>query len=923
MGNKTYIGNEFHNSNPFMGFEMRRIFLSVVALVVPFYAMFTFAENKKDAAVSEKPSCALNAAQKEIIAETLAMRDMTIKDLSYKKKMVEDAYRLPVVDRLMENPLDFPEVADEIVDPLRNARKPLEVFLKLIEQYPGGKIGDLPATEGKRMLPSPNLKGFPDGLDEALRNLWNALLDAKEEKKKSFSELTPEESKLLKDVVPILVCEEIPRKIQIPEELEKNPAKIWELIKKVHYGNLWRSAAILMRGIDLFLAETAGKCENWKGELVFENTDAKLIIAGMGDDVHKDKADLIIDFGGDDIYKDAATESWIVDLAGNDLYEGGNVCIGAGILDVGLLWDMQGDDVYRAGAMTQGFGAFGCGMLFDEGGNDFYKADLYAQGSSRTWGLGLLADRSGNDVYESGGLVLHKPLLDNLDVCFSFSQGFSIGYRPDASGGIGILWDGAGKDTYSGETFCQGSSYWFSLGLLVDDGGNDKYSAFYYSQASAMHLTAAALMDLKGNDFYGINIGAAHAIGHDWGVAMLLDKQGNDVYAASANSPGAGIANGVGIFLDLAGDDYYLTGKPGCGTPARDSGSVGLFIDMAGKDSYKEGLKDNSVAFNDQWGIARDLNSPSEEEKKSETTMDKKHGKPGSLPLPSEEEVQKLYRDATIWGVGSSAETAWNARNKLVEIGLPAAKWMAENKLAKISLSGLDYDCLFPVFKEVGPEANEFLRKPLKSDSQEEVINTLVLAREIKAEVLGDEILALMRKYKTPSSPEEKKIRNLAVLTAGSIKLKSAVSDIIEIAKNSKESEQLSIVVALKNIAAPEAVDFLLEKLNSRELPIREAAVEALVNTGSPAALGLRKTVSENAGQAGRLAMKVLGAMNDTDSIPLLGGKAGDGDWKVRVAAIGALKAMKDLSANEAARKLLAAEKDQKVIQILNPQEKK
>jgi hypothetical protein len=75
---------------------------------------------------------------------------------------------------------------------------------------------------------------------------------------------------------------------------------------------------------------------------------------------------------------------------------------------------------------------------------------------------------------------------------------------------------------------------------------------------------------------------------------MLLDRAGNDRYKAPYLSFGGGNANGIGWFLDLAGDDSYesagITLGQGAESPKgsmRERGlCFGLFMDLAGTDKY-------------------------------------------------------------------------------------------------------------------------------------------------------------------------------------------------------------------------------------------------------------------------------------------------------------------------------------------------
>ncbi|MEJ5171592.1 MAG: hypothetical protein WHU10_11435, partial [Fimbriimonadales bacterium] len=279
---------------------------------------------------------------------------------------------------------------------------------------------------------------------------------------------------------------------------------------------------------------------------------------------------LCIDPGGDDLYlghpgAGIAGAGLAIDLGGSDQFDLGETGGGAGLLGVGALWDVGGHDrlfgriltfgaalggfgtlwkdgghdSYRAAALSLGFGLYGVGLLQDTRGDDRYHVGLFGEGAARTAGAGVLSDLSGNDVYTSGGVESGAPLVPQSWQCFA--QGAACGYREDSggeAGGIGILMDATGDDLYSAGTYAQGASYWFSVGLLWDGEGHDAYAAHYYSQASAMHLCAAYLVDGAGNDAYTVRTGAMHAIGHDYGLAVLLDRAGDDVYSGGDSRPG-------------------------------------------------------------------------------------------------------------------------------------------------------------------------------------------------------------------------------------------------------------------------------------------------------------------------------------------------------------------------------------------------
>ncbi len=350
----------------------------------------------------------------------------------------------------------------------------------------------------------------------------------------------------------------------------------------------------------------------------------KVVIGGTGPNTYEgDDFIGIIDLGGDDVYRGRvacgigleghAPISFVLDLSGNDRYEGGDFTQGFGFLGVGILHDLgAGNDYYSAGFCAQGCGLCGYGELYDDGGNDQYRADSgaqgagcfgygqltdvagndtyygarYVQGFAQVMGVGVLTDGAGNDSYYAGGKYLHQPLWN--DHYQSLSQGFSIGNRNDAGvgtgGGVALLLDeGDGNDFYSADIYGQGSSYWYSLGFLVDTGGNDVYTLGQYGQGAGIHLSAAGLFDLKGNDAYTMTIGLGQGAAHDWAVGWQIDRAGNDVY--QGNGQGMGLNFSVGILLDCAGDDSHSAigdGSIGKGS----NNDISLLLDLAGSDTY-------------------------------------------------------------------------------------------------------------------------------------------------------------------------------------------------------------------------------------------------------------------------------------------------------------------------------------------------
>ena len=297
---------------------------------------------------------------------------------------------------------------------------------------------------------------------------------------------------------------------------------------------------------------------------------------------------------------------------GHDTYRSLRASQGWGHLGVGVLYDDGGDDRYEAEAGAQGAASMGVGLLIDQGGDDQYHSFADSQGFGYIRGAGFAWDGGGHDVWaanpgkvEDGGrTIYYSPQLPGNGNA-SFSQGVGFGMRNDGerlflSGGIGVLRDRAGDDSYLAGTFAQGSGYWQGTGFLLDGGGVDRYDAYYYVQGGAAHYALGALLDdgPEGDLLNSIltpnfmHFGA----GHDFSVGVHVNEGGDDIYTYAGLGAGASNCQGVGLFVDNDGVDQYTalsdytTGlgnhSTECATRTA-ARSMGLFVDGGGDiDTY-------------------------------------------------------------------------------------------------------------------------------------------------------------------------------------------------------------------------------------------------------------------------------------------------------------------------------------------------
>jgi hypothetical protein len=337
---------------------------------------------------------------------------------------------------------------------------------------------------------------------------------------------------------------------------------------------------------------------------------------------------IIIDLGGDDVYASAGENQpafgagvfgygVLIDSGGEDEYSSGNLGEGAGLFGVGILCDLAGDDRYQGLALVQGSGTHGSGVLVDLAGADRYDCYQLAQGYGFTLGSGLLLDVEGNDSYNANDEDIRYPSAQSAEHNASLSQGFGFGRRGDYldghswAGGVGMLVDGAGDDSYSCGVFGQGCGYWYGTGILVDKGGADQYLGQWYCQGSGAHFALGILQDDGGDDDYEGVMNMCTGAGHDFSLGWLEDAQGNDKYRCPNLSLGGANANGMGVFWDAAGDDSYLSSGVTLGMASSVSpGSLrdhiltlGVFVDGGGRDSYMEDQGDEPAT---SWSFTGD-----------------------------------------------------------------------------------------------------------------------------------------------------------------------------------------------------------------------------------------------------------------------------------------------------------------------------
>lgn len=434
---------------------------------------------------------------------------------------------------------------------------------------------------------------------------------------------------------------------------QRNYMKILELATKVDIAALIRQAKLLtfitspQFTASLLKAARDSKANLDGAHIAARNTPyGEILVAGRARNRYAGKQDYaaIFDLGGDDVYaNNQASSVWgkipsavIVDYDGNDAYETFEPFTqGCGNLGVGILVDLKGDDSYVGKRFTQGVGFMGVGMLFDEEGNDVYRGIEFHQGVGH-WGVGVLCDRQGADRYEvhtvaqgvglPGGCGLLCDGGNGADSyyckgsqpsgymdagCFEgWGQGMGMGYRPYASGGLGILFDEGGPDRMEAGNFSQGGGYFYGFGTLYNGGADsDTYIGSRYAQGFGCHQAAGAFIEKGGNDRYQTRLNVVQGLAWDEAVALFLDEAGDDRYEGGGFSHGASAMNGWVFFIDRAGKDTYLYTDQGLtsGNSYHGGTSLSFFADVGGQEDSYPSRKNNSIQKGGERSLFLDL----------------------------------------------------------------------------------------------------------------------------------------------------------------------------------------------------------------------------------------------------------------------------------------------------------------------------
>lgn len=183
----------------------------------------------------------------------------------------------------------------------------------------------------------------------------------------------------------------------------------------------------------------------------------------------------------------------------------------------------------------------------------------------------LIRTTASDDIYETGDL---EDAALVVDLGGNDSYGGRYAATQEFWMGASVLIDAAGDDLYTPETadiessetsaseafdndqgFTQGCGL-FGVGLLADLDGNDIYTASVYAQGAGA-FGVGVLFDQAGTDHYRLGA-SGQGLGY-FGTGVIFDAAGDDRYGLYSVGQGTGKPEGHGLMLDLSGDDTYIS----------------------------------------------------------------------------------------------------------------------------------------------------------------------------------------------------------------------------------------------------------------------------------------------------------------------------------------------------------------------------
>jgi hypothetical protein len=366
--------------------------------------------------------------------------------------------------------------------------------------------------------------------------------------------------------------------------------------------------------------------------------------------------------------------------------------------------------------------------------------------------------------------------------------------------------------------------------MLVDCSGNDYYNAAEYAQGVGVHRSVGIQIDRDGDDHYYSRYGPGQGEGHDLSSGILLDKRGDDAYMISGGQ-GIGLNNSFGMFIDSEGDDHYSSTEAelgqGSANASRGFGGIGIFLDLAGEDGYPKvtPAEDGNLWTSGMWGAGVDLSLELKAEEEEEQL------EPDTLL----ESVEEIFEVSSLWEVRETKSKVRWARERLIEFGMEAVEYVCEEKMA--TKSGLELRAIRELAEAMPDSILPCLLQHLQDSVPRVRANSIWLLGKLKATEAIPSLLEALE------NDENKPRWILSAL--GDIGEVEPAAHIYPYLEKPDETTRIAAAVALGKMKDVGSVPRLIESLGDDMFTVRSAAENSIVSIGDSAVAPLLEVLTD------------------------------------------------------------------------------
>ncbi len=802
-------------------------------------------------------------AERRALDDAFFIANVRPETLHYPRISPADTGVLPAVARMLNDPL-----GDSLAEIHSRASSPISQLLVLVRKSLLDDAVDIPA--GSYVIDDGALPEIPVEFRASIQRLTGAIQNSNTAIRNALSKLSESEQRALIESLPQWASN-LEARFDFVKQKPLAMRDMQALLAKIDMSAIRRTAEQLSVAVERELAtlKQLAASSSFIGKVEGRSSGVPFVLAGKGDDIHNERgAMLTIDLGGNDRYigrhgAGIGYASAMLDLDGSDTYDVPDASIGVGLLGIGLAYDLGGsdtcrsknlgfgaglagvgvwrkvggDDDYRGGMLAQGFGYTGAGICQDTGGSDLYTIQAFGQGSARTKGVGWLIDQDGMDQYRA----LNQE---------SFAQGASAGFfgwATDTPGGVGMLSDLKGQDTYSASDYAQGCGVGQAVGALHDAEGRDVYSGGRWCQASGNRAGAGYLTDLSGDDLYASDSGSCAFAGEE-SVAILRDKAGADRYVCLGPSIVTALPSGTALLIDGGGVDVF-----GARTGVAVGSGFALCLDLGSAYRMAEEFGQSKVLYDSGNGRYSVAGGTPEDDLPLIPPIT---ATPNSATMPSPQELESIFAKASQRQTATNLQEIGEARNRLVSIGLNAAKWMIERKLSGATEN--ERGVIGLVAKSSGQEAVNAVALAIASSDDMVAKGALRVCADFGIADAG----ALLR-----AASERPALLPDAIYTARRLKTLSLVPELMILAANQDRYLARLASEALAEIGDPGSAGTAQALLTSAEFPIRSSAFALLAKNPAAAYPIARALASSGVEAEARLGLELLGRLRSSEAL--------------------------------------------------------